>query len=643
MRKLWIYIKDYKKECILGPLFKLLESLFDLTVPLVTAAMIDRGIGGRDGGQILRYGGVLILLAMIGLACSVVAQYYAAKAAVGFAAKLRHALFSHIETLSFGDIDQIGTSTLITRMTSDINQMQSGVNMALRLFLRSPFIVFGAMIMAFFIDVKAALIFTVAIPGLALVVFGIMGISMPLYRKTQGLLDRVLSSTRENLTGVRVIRAFHREGEEEQEYREDNDRLARAQLFVGRISALTNPVTYVMVNGALVALLWISGLRIQAGSLTQGQTLALINYLSQILVELIKLANTIVLTNKSLACAGRIRGILEVEPAFSSQKTDARHFHGEGGCGVAEGAYSDGEGGCGVAEGAYSDSEDGSGVAEGAFSDGEDDSGLAGGAYSDAGGSDGDARYPKGQVIFEDAALCYAGAKEPSIEGVRLVAEPGQTIGIIGGTGSGKSSLVHLVPRFYDASQGRVLVDGVDVRQQDLHALRQKIGIVMQKAVLFRGTIRENLLWGNEDATEEDLREALEISRAMEFVEKKEQGIESHVAQGGRNLSGGQRQRLTIARALVRKPEILIFDDSTSALDYATDAKLRAGLRKLDYHPTIFMVSQRTSSIRHADQILVLEDGKVIAMGKHEELVENCEVYREIHQFQFQKEGKEGA
>lgn len=601
MRKLLIYMKDYKKECVLGPLFKLLESLFDLTVPLVTAAMIDRGIGGRDGGQILRYGGVLILLAMIGLTCSVVAQYYAAKAAVGFAAKLRHALFSHIETLSFGDIDQIGTSTLITRMTSDINQMQSGVNMALRLFLRSPFIVFGAMIMAFFIDVKAALIFTVAIPALALVVFGIMGISMPLYRKTQGLLDQVLSGTRENLTGVRVIRAFHREREEEQEYREDNDRLARAQLFVGRISALTNPVTYVMVNGALVALLWTSGLRIQVGSLTQGQTIALINYLSQILVELIKLANTIVLTNKSLACAGRIQGILEVEPAFSVQLSDEGHSGGMG------------------------------------------SPGLENGAHRDHGKIAGEARHPRGQVVFEDAALCYAGAKEPSVEGISLVANPGETIGIIGGTGSGKSSLVHLIPRFYDASHGRVLVDGVDVRQQDLHALRQKIGIVMQKAVLFRGTIRENLLWGNEDATEEDLREALEISRAMEFVEKKEKGMDSHVAQGGRNLSGGQRQRLTIARALVRKPEILIFDDSTSALDYATDAKLRAGLRKLDYHPTIFMVSQRTSSIRHADQILVLEDGKVIAMGKHEDLVRDCEIYREIHEFQFQKEGKEGA
>ncbi len=618
MKKLLIYLRDYKKECILGPLFKLLESLFDLTVPLVTAAMIDRGIGGRDGGQILRYGGLLILLAIIGLACSVVAQYYAAKAAVGFAAKLRHALFSHIESLSFGDIDQIGTSTLITRMTSDINQMQSGVNMALRLFLRSPFIVFGAMIMAFFIDVKAALIFTVAIPGLALVVFGIMGISMPLYRKTQGLLDQVLSTTRENLTGVRVIRAFHREREEEQEYREENNMLARAQLFVGRISALTNPVTYVMVNGALVALLWTSGLRIQVGSLTQGQTIALINYLSQILVELIKLANTIVLTNKSLACAGRIQGILEVNPAFSIQ------MPGE--------------------LGGMSDCADGNFERKGKEDLEEKEISLQDEEEHSGGkGSIGEAGNLRGQAIFEDAALCYAGAKEPSVEGVRLVAEPGQTIGIIGGTGSGKSSLVHLIPRFYDVSQGRVLVDGVDVRQQDLHALRQKIGIVMQKAVLFRGTIRENLLWGNEDATEEDLREALEISQSMEFVEKKEKGMESHVAQGGRNLSGGQRQRLTIARALVRKPEILIFDDSTSALDYATDAKLRAGLRKLDYHPTIFMVSQRTSSIRHADQILVLEDGKVIAMGRHEELVEKCQVYREIHEFQFQKEGKEGA
>lgn len=580
MKKLLIYMKDYKKECVLGPLFKLLESLFDLTVPLVTAAMIDQGIGESDKGQIFRYGGLLILLAVIGLTCAVVAQYYAAKAAVGFAAKLRHALFAHIETLSFGEIDQIGTSTLITRMTSDINQMQSGVNMVLRLFLRSPFIVFGAMIMAFSIDVKAALIFTVVIPALAVVVFGIMGISMPLYRKTQGLLDKVLESTRENLTGVRVIRAFHREREEEQMYREKNDALAKAQLFVGRISALTNPVTYVMINVSLVALLWTSGLRIQVGSLTQGDTIALINYLSQILVELIKLANTIVLTNKSLACAGRIEGIFDMKSSLELLEKDLQKE---------------------------------------------------------------ESTKKSGEVIFDQVSLCYAGAKEPSIEGINIVANPGETIGIIGGTGSGKSSLVHLIPRFYDASEGHVMVDGIDVKKQDLHALREKVGIVMQKAVLFQGTIRENLLWGNENATEAELKDALEISQSMEFVEKKEKGIDSFVAQGGRNLSGGQRQRLTIARALVRRPEILIFDDSTSALDYATDARLRAGLKKLDYHPTIFMVSQRTSSIRHADMILVLEDGRVIGKGTHEELLESCEVYREIHEFQFQKKEKEGA
>lgn len=608
MKKLLVYMRDYKKECVLGPLFKLLESLFDLTVPLVTAAMIDSGIGGGDSGQIFRYGGILILLALIGLTCAVVAQYYAAKAAVGFAAKLRRALFAHIEELSFSAIDRIGTSTLITRMTSDINQMQSGVNMALRLFLRSPFIVFGAMIMAFSIDVKAALIFTVVIPALALVIFGIMGISMPLYKKTQGLLDKVLASTRENLTGVRVIRAFHREKEEEQAYREKNDNLARAQLFVGRVSALTNPVTYVMINAALVALLWTSGLRIQVGSLTQGQTIALINYLSQILVELIKLANTIVLTNKSLACAARIESIFEIKSSLKLQEK--------------AGMYSEDD------RRQVKNDQEKTETPPDNIGQQMKDKPAAGSA---------------GQVIFEDASLCYAGAKEASVQGVNLVAQPGETIGIIGGTGSGKSSLVHLIPRFYDASRGRVLVDGVDVREQDLHCLRDKIGIVMQKAVLFQGTIRENLLWGNEKASEEDLREALEISQAMEFVEKKDKGMDSHVAQGGRNLSGGQRQRLTIARALVRKPEILIFDDSTSALDYATDARLRAGLQKLDYHPTIFMVSQRTSSIRHADKIIVLEDGNVIGMGTHEQLLAACEVYAEIHEFQFQKEGKEGA
>lgn len=581
MKKLLVYIKDYKKECILGPLFKLLEAGFDLIVPLVTAAIIDYGIANQDKGYIMQYGGILILLALIGLTCSITAQYFAAKAAVGFAANLRHALFEHIESLSFTEMDQIGTSTLITRMTSDINQVQSGVNMALRLFLRSPFIVFGAMICAFFIDLQAALVFLVVIPLLALVVFGIMGICMPLYKRVQGALDKVLGSTRENLTGVRVIRAFHREQEEEEEYRRENDSLAKSQLFVGRIASLTNPLTYVMINIALVVLLWVGGIRINIGTLTQGQVVALINYLSQILVELIKLANTIVLSNKALACANRIESIMEVQSSLEMAQTDR----------ISE---------------------------ENAEHSNEINKKL------------------HGQVVFENVSLCYQGALEPSIEGVDFVANPGDTIGIIGGTGSGKSSLVHLIPRFYDATKGRVLVDGRDVREVSLEELRKKVGIVMQKAVLFKGTIRENLLWGNENATEEELLEALELSQAMEFVQKKSEGINSWVEQGGRNLSGGQRQRLTIARAFVRRPEILILDDSTSALDYATDARLRKGIKSLSYHPTVFMVSQRTSSIRHADKILVLEDGKVIAMGTHDELLKSCQVYAEIHYSQYQ-------
>lgn len=578
MKKLLVYMKNYKKECVLGPLFKLLEAGFDLTVPLVTAAIIDYGIANQDKSYVIRYGGVLLLLALIGLVCSITAQFFAAKAAVGFAANLRHALFSHIEQLSFSEIDQIGTSTLITRMTSDINQVQSGVNMALRLFLRSPFIVFGAMILAFFIDLQAALVFAIVIPMLALVIFGIMGVSMPLYKKVQGALDRVLGSTRENLTGIRVIRAFHREAEEEEQFCEENDFLAKSQLFVGRISALTNPVTYVMINGALIVLLWVSGVRIDAGSLTSGEVIALINYLSQILVELIKLVNAIVLSNKALACAARVESVMDVNSSLGIQEM----FNVPG---VGE--------------------------------------------------------KKKGQVVFEGVSMCYQGSQEPSVAGVNFVAEPGDTIGIIGGTGSGKSTLVNLIPRFYDVSEGCVKVDGQDVRSYSLKELRDRIGIVMQKAVLFKGTIRENLLWGNEDATDEELREALELSQSMEFVEKKEDGMESFVEQGGRNLSGGQKQRLTIARALIRKPEILIFDDSTSALDYATDAKLRSGLKKLSYHPTIFMVSQRTSSIRHADKIIVLEDGEVIGMGTHNELLENCQVYAEIHYSQYQKkEGK---
>ena len=582
MKNLLKYLSEYKKECVLGPLFKLLEALFDLTVPLVTAVIIDQGIGTRDQGIVWKYGGVLLLLAIIGLTCSITAQYFAAKAAVGFAAKLRHALFSHVEKLSFTEIDEIGTSTLITRMTSDINQVQSGVNMALRLFLRSPFIVLGAMVMAFCIDVKAALVFAVAIPALAVVVYGIMLISMPLYRKVQGALDQVLLRTRENLTGVRVIRAFHREREEEEEFVQKNTELSKAQLFVGRISALTNPLTYVIINIALVVLLWTSGLRIDVGDLSQGQVVALVNYLSQILVELIKLANTIVLTNKSLACAARIWNVLDTESSLGlSDKT-------------------------GEAKRSNKSSHN---------------------SY---------------HVEFLHAGLNYKGASEPSVEDVCLSVKRGQTIGIIGGTGSGKTSLVHLIPRFYDATAGEVCINGINVKEMPLAELRSKIGIVMQKAVLFKGTIRENLLWGNENASDEEIREALEISQSMEFVEKKENGIESMIEQGGRNLSGGQKQRLTIARALVRKPEILIFDDSTSALDYATDAALRKGLKGLSYHPTIFMVSQRTSSICHADQILVLDDGLVIGKGTHEELLQTCETYREIHNTQF-RDSKEVA
>ena len=582
MKNLLKYLSEYKKECVLGPLFKLLEALFDLTVPLVTAVIIDQGIGTRDQGIVWKYGGVLLLLAIIGLTCSITAQYFAAKAAVGFAAKLRHALFSHVEKLSFTEIDEIGTSTLITRMTSDINQVQSGVNMALRLFLRSPFIVLGAMVMAFCIDVKAALVFAVAIPALAVVVYGIMLISMPLYRKVQGALDQVLLRTRENLTGVRVIRAFHREREEEEEFVQKNTELSKAQLFVGRISARTDPLTYVIINIALVVLLWTSGLRIDVGDLSQGQVVALVNYLSQILVELIKLANTIVLTNKSLACAARIWNVLDTESSLGlSDKT-------------------------GEAKRSNKSS------------------------------------HTSYHVEFLHAGLNYKGASEPSVEDVCLSVKRGQTIGIIGGTGSGKTSLVHLIPRFYDTTAGEVCINGINVKEMPLAELRSKIGIVMQKAVLFKGTIRENLLWGNENASDEEIREALEISQSMEFVEKKENGIESMIEQGGRNLSGGQKQRLTIARALVRKPEILIFDDSTSALDYATDAALRKGLKGLSYHPTIFMVSQRTSSICHADQILVLDDGLVIGKGTHEELLQTCETYREIHNTQF-RDSKEVA
>ncbi len=582
MKNLFSYIREYTKECILGPLFKLLEACFDLIVPLVMAAIIDYGIGGNDKGYVFRYGGILVLLALVGLTCSITAQYFAAKAAVGFATNLRHALFQHIESLSFSDMDSIGTSTMLTRMTSDINQLQSGVNMALRLFLRSPFIVFGAAIMAFTIDVKAALVFVVVIPLLALVVYGVMLISMPLYRKVQSSLDRVLGITRQNLTGVRVIRAFNKEKSEQENFSDENENLTAMQLFVGRISALTNPVTYIMINIALVVLLWVGGIRINAGSLSQGQVVALINYMSQILVELIKLANTIVLSTKALACAKRVKDVLSIEPSMESPFESAEELSGE-----------------------VSESES------------------------------------SAKVEFQNVSMRYNGAGDTSLEDIDFTANPGDVIGIIGGTGSGKSTLVNLIPRFYDVSSGSIQIDGKDVKDYPVNVLRKKVGIVLQKAVLFQGTIRENIMWGNQSASDADIEEALKAAQAWEVVCGKEKGIESKIEQGGRNLSGGQKQRLTIARALVRKPSILILDDSASALDFATDARLRQSLKELSYHPTTFIVSQRTSSIQHSDMILVLDDGKLVGKGTHEELLNSCEVYKEIYMSQFKENGKE--
>ncbi len=584
MKKLLAYLKDYKKETVLAPLFKMLEASFELLVPLVVAAMIDVGIADGDSPYVVKMGLIMVALGVVGLVCSITAQYFSAKAAVGFATKLRHSLFAHIQGLSFSEVDDIGTSTLITRMTSDINQVQSGVNLVLRLFLRSPFIVFGAMVMAFTIDVKAALIFVVAIPLLSVVVFGIMLISIPLYRKVQERLDKVLGITRENLSGVRVIRAFHREEEERQHFEAANGELTRMQNFVGRISAFMNPVTYVIVNGALIVLLYTGAIRVDAGILTQGQVVALVNYMSQILVELVKLANLIITVTKAVACGNRVQSIFEIE---NSQQAS-----------------------------------------------------LAGGQAEEVQRKAADQAVPV--VEFQNVSLTYKNAGDKSLSGISFTANPGETIGIIGGTGSGKTSLVHLIPRFYDATEGRVLVDGKDVKDYPISELRRKVGIVLQKAVLFQGTIRENLLWGKEDATEEELREALAVAQAAEVVAGKEEGLDAPVAQGGKNFSGGQKQRLTIARALVRKPEILILDDSASALDYATDARLRKAIREMKDSPVVFVVSQRTSSIRYADKILVLEDGEVVGMGTHDQLLESCEVYREIYDSQYQS-GTDGA
>lgn len=579
MKKLLIYLKDYRKETILGPLFKLLEASFELLVPLVMASVIDTGIANRDNSYIVKMCLCMIVLGIIGLVCSITAQYYAAKAAVGFAAKLKHALFGHIQKLSFTEMDQLGTSTLITRMTSDVNQVQNGVNMVLRLFLRSPFVVFGAMAMAFTINVQAALIFVVTIPLLSIVVFGVMLGSMPLFQRVQAGLDKVLQTTRQNLTGVRVIRAFNKEETEIQRFEQENQMLRRRQMLAGRVSALMNPITYVIVNVAIAVLLYSGALRVDSGILTQGEVWALVNYMSQILVELVKLANLIITVTKAFACANRIEQIFEIQPnlkdptpeiAKNSKKTEKKQ--------------------------------------------------VAGGA----------------SVVFEHVSLRYQNAGADSLENIDFCAEPGQTIGIIGGTGSGKSSLVNLIPRFYDVTKGRVLINGRDIREYPVRELRSRIGIVMQKAVLFSGSIRDNLKFGKQNATDAELEEALVVSQSKEFVDQKEGRLDAGIAQGGKNLSGGQKQRLSIARALVRKPEILILDDSASALDYATDSRLRKAIREMKQRPTVFIVSQRASSILHADQILVLDDGCLVGIGTHEELLQNCDVYQEIYYSQKQ-------
>ena len=608
MKQLLKYLKDYKLESVLGPLFKMLEASFELFVPLVMAQIIDVGIKDRDASYILKMGGVLLLLAVIGLTCSLTAQYFAAKAAVGFSTALRNDLFAHINRLSYSEQDTIGTSTLITRMTSDVNQVQSGLNLTLRLLLRSPFIVFGAMIMAFTVNAKAAMVFVVAIPALSVVVFGIMAVSMPLYKKVQRQLDKVTQATRENLTGVRVIRAFNRQQDEMDRFRESNDQLVRFQVFVGKISALMNPVTYVIINLAIVAVIWISGKQVDLGIITQGETVALVNYMSQILVELIKLANLIVSISKALACAGRIAGVLEVETSIQDPALLGAAA-GDGALGQAESRKPVGDRRSGEIDQSGRDRRSGKSPAPGSF-----------------------------KVQFDHVDFAYKNAKADSLSDICLDVKKGQTIGIIGGTGSGKSSLVNLIPRFYDVREGAVRIDGKDVREYGLQALRDKIGVVPQKAVLFKGTLRDNLKWGKADATEEEMYRALDMAQAREFVDSKGQGLELEIEQNGKNLSGGQRQRLTIARALVREPEILIMDDSASALDFATDAKLRKAIQDGTKDMTVFIVSQRATTIRHADQIVVLDDGKAVGIGTHKELLDTCQVYREICLSQLSKE-----
>ncbi len=574
MKRLMMYLKDYKKESILAPLFKLLEAFFELLVPLVMANIIDYGISNRNMGYIGKMGLLLLLLGVVGLASSITAQFFAAKAAVGFSTQLRQALFDHIEDLSFTDIDKAGTSTMITRMTSDVNQVQSGINMTLRLFLRSPIIVFGAMIMAFTIDVKCALIFVVAIPLLSVVVFGIILSTIPMYKKVQSKLDQVLGITRENLTGVRVIRAFHQEAKEADRFRENNEALSAMQIFVGKISACMNPVTYIIVNGAIIALIYTGAVQVNIGNLSQGEVVAIINYMNQILVELVKLANLIVTMTKALACAERVASVFDIG---------------------ADAAY------VGAQNQKLADKVDKSAP----FLD------------------------------FKHVSLTYQGAGAPTLQDMNFTVNRGDTVGIIGGTGSGKTSLVNLIPGFYPATEGEILLEGRDIRTMSDEELRGRIGVVPQKAVLFKGTIRSNLQWGKPDATEEEMWKALELAQASEVVDGKPGKLDATVAQNGKNFSGGQRQRLTIARALVRNPEILILDDSASALDYATDAKLRAAIRTLEDKTTTFIVSQRASTIRHADKIIVLDDGEIAGMGTHDELLKDCTVYQEIYYSQY--------
>lgn len=573
MKKLFVHMKGYYKECIISPLFKMLEACFELFVPLVVASIIDIGIANGDKSYIVKMCLVMVLLGTIGLCCTLVAQYFAAKAAVGFCGKLRSALFKHINSLSYTELDTLGTPTLITRMTSDTNQLQTGVNLTLRLLMRSPFVVFGAMIMAFFVDAEASWIFAVLIPVLCIVVFGIMLGTIPLYKKVQARLDRVVTSSRDNLAGIRVIRAFGKEELEKKSFHSKTEDLNYAQRFVGRISAIMNPATYAIVNIAIVVLIYSGAIRVDMGELSQGQVIALYNYMSQILIELVKLASLIITITKAVACGNRIQNVFDIQ---SSQEVIP--------CDDAENSES--------------------------------------------------------AVEFKDASLKYKGAKECSLENISFNVKKGQTVGIIGGTGSGKSSLVNMIGRFYDAESGQVLVNGKDVRGYELSVLREKLGIVPQKAVLFKGTIRENMKWGNENASDEEILDAISLAQASDVLASKDKGLDSVIEQGGKNLSGGQRQRFTIARALVRKPEILILDDSSSALDYQTDARLRTAIGSIDYNPTVFIVSQRTTSIQHADLIIVLDDGRIAGMGTHNELLNSCDVYSEIYSSQFKKEGK---